>query len=271
MDKVSELSKRQRNEEKIMIANVLDKFRYSNEYNRFQYISFFDLSQQMKIELTLKLRNITNFELQGGYKGAERKMLMIYPEKHLERVQNLEEYKKKLQDDVIGIVRIYLPKEVHGTYEHRTYLGALMKMGIERRKIGDIIVREDGADIIICRDIEAYLKRALKDLTRFQKAKVDYLNIDELKYVKPQKEKLKINVTSMRLDCIVAELARCSRNDANKLLEQERVFVNFKEEIVPSKQIEENSYITIRGKGRFKILEICGTTKSGRLNVIVER
>lgn len=271
MDKVNELSKRQRYEEKIMIANVLDKFRYSSEYNRFQYMSFFDLSQQMKIELTLKLRNITNYELQGGYEGAERKMLMIYPQKHLDSVQNIEEYKKKQQDDVIGIVRIILPKEVHSVYEHRTYLGALMKMGIERRKIGDIIVREDGADIIICKDIEAYLKRSLKDLTRFQKAKIEFLNIDKLKYVKPVKEKIKINVTSMRLDCIVAELARCSRNEANKLLEQERVFVNFKEEIVPSKKVEENSYITVRGKGRFKILGICGTTRSGRLTVEVEK
>ena len=271
MDKVNELSKRQRYEEKIMIANVLDKIRYSSEYNRFQNMSFFDLAQQMKIESTLKLRNITNYELQGGYEDAERKMLMIYPQKHLESIQNIEDYKKKQQDDVIGIVRINLPKEVHSVYEHRTYLGALMKMGIERRKIGDIIVREDGADIIICKDIEAYLKKSLKDLTRFQRAKVEFLNIDELKYVKTVKEKIKINVNSMRLDSIVAELARCSRNEANKLLEQERVFVNFKEEIIPSKKIEENSYITIRGKGRFKVLEICGTTKSGRLIVEVEK
>ena len=75
----------------------------------------------------------------------------------------------------------------------------------------------------------------------------------------------------MRLDCIVAELARCSRNEANKLIEEERVFVNFEEEIVSSKKIEENSYITIRGKGRFKILEISGETKSGRLNLLIEK
>ena len=271
MDKVSELSKRQRNIEKIMIANALDKVRYSDEYNRFQYMSFFDLSQQMKIELTFKLRRIENYEFQGGYDEAERKMLMIYPKKHLENVQDIEKYKNTLKDDVIGILRIELPKELYGTYEHRTYLGALMKMGVERKKIGDILVRDDGADILICRDIEAYLKRSLKDLTRFQKSKIDILTIDELKYVKPKKETIKINVSSMRLDCIVAELARCSRNEANSLIEQERVFVNFKEEIVPSKKIEENTYITIRGKGRFKILEINGTTKSGRLTLIVEK
>ena len=75
----------------------------------------------------------------------------------------------------------------------------------------------------------------------------------------------------MRLDCIVGELARCSRNDANKLLEAERVFVNFKEEIRPSKNVSEGDFITIRGKGRFKINKVVGTTKKGRISLEVEK
>ena len=55
------------------------------------------------------------------------------------------------------------------------------------------------------------------------------------------------------------------------LINQERVFVDFKEELVGSKQIKEGSYITIRGKGgRFKINKILGTSKSGRINIEVE-
>ena len=75
----------------------------------------------------------------------------------------------------------------------------------------------------------------------------------------------------MRLDCIVGELAKCSRSDAVNLINEERVFVNFKQEIVASKKIEENTYITIRGKGRFKINKIIATTRSGRLSVEVEK
>lgn len=75
----------------------------------------------------------------------------------------------------------------------------------------------------------------------------------------------------MRLDCIVGELAKCSRTEANKYLEAEKVFVNFKEEIRASKNILEGDYITIRGKGRFKITKILGTTKSGRLSVEIEK
>lgn len=271
MNKINELSKRQKNEEKILVANALDKVRFSNERNTFQYRSFLDLSEQMLIKKAFEMRKIENYELFGGYKNAERKMLLIYPKEHIENIKNLEEYKKIMRNEVIGILRITLPKELHGTYDHRTYLGALMKLRLERKKIGDIIVRFDGADIIICRDVEAFLNNNVKDLTRFQKSKIEFVTIDELNYVEAKKEIIKINVTSMRLDCLIAELARCSRSEANKLIEQERIFVDFKEELVPSRKIEENTYITIRGKGRFKILGVKGTTKSGRLAVEVEK
>ena len=39
----------------------------------------------------------------------------------------------------------------------------------------------------------------------------------------------------------------------------------------PSKLLEEGDYITVRGKGRFKINKILGNTRSGRLAVEVEK
>ena len=146
-----------------------------------------------------------------------------------------------------------------------------MKLGIRREKIGDIIVRKDGADIIVKSDLAEYLKNNLQGLTRFQKSNIEIKNIEELIYIKPEKQVIKINVPSMRLDCIVGELARCSRNDANKYLEEERVFVNFKEEIRSSKNVNEGDFITIRGKGRFKISKILGTTKKGRISLEIEK
>ena len=124
------------------------------------------------------------------------------------------------------IIRIVLPKEEWGKYEHKSYLGALMKLGLKREKVGDIIVRSDGADIIISKDIEEFLLQSLNGLIRFQKAEITSEDISDLKYVLPEKKIFKINVPSMRLDAIVGELARCSRNDASRLLEEERVFID---------------------------------------------
>lgn len=264
MDKVNELSKEQKSEEKILIAKAMDKYKFVEARNRFQNTDFLNLAEQMTLDKIIEMRRINNYIYWGGYEDAERKMLVFLPD-------DFEVDLKNVYDQCMCILRIDLPKEQYGKYEHKTYLGALMKLGLKREKIGDIIVRHDGADIIITREIEKFLKMNISDLTRFHKANIEIVPIDELKYVEPKKEIVKINVSSMRLDCLVAELARCSRNKAMEYIEQERVFVNFKEEIVGARQVQEDSYITIRGKGRFKILKIVGNTRKGRISVEIEK
>lgn len=264
MDKVNELSKEQKSEEKILIAKAMDKYKFVEARNRFQNTDFLNLAEQMTLDKIIEMRRIDNYIYWGGYEDAERKMLVFLPD-------DFEVDLKNVYDQCMCILRIDLPKEQYGEYEHKTYLGALMKLGLKREKIGDIIVRHDGADIIITREIEKFLKMNISDLTRFHKANIEIVPIDELKYVEPKKEIVKINVSSMRLDCLVAELARCSRNKAMEYIEQERVFVNFKEEIVGARQVQEGSYITIRGKGRFNILKIVGNTRKGRISVEIEK
>ena len=40
---------------------------------------------------------------------------------------------------------------------HRDYLGSMLGLGIDRRVTGDILVRDDGADIIIVPEIADFL------------------------------------------------------------------------------------------------------------------
>ena len=40
---------------------------------------------------------------------------------------------------------------------HRDYLGSLLGLGIKREKTGDIIVRDDGADIVICEELAEFV------------------------------------------------------------------------------------------------------------------
>lgn len=51
-----------------------------------------------------------------------------------------------------------------GEYNHRDYLGGIIKLGLKREKIGDILVRKNGADIIIIKDVEEYLLTNLGEL-----------------------------------------------------------------------------------------------------------
>lgn len=264
MNKEIELSKQQKDEDKFLIAKILDKIKFSNNRNRFECSEFLDLRQQSLVKEALEIRKLNNYNFCGGYDDAERKILITFPYDINFDINNVI-------NQFLCVIEINLPNELKMQYEHRNYLGALMKLGIKREKIGDILVRNDGADIIVKKDISDYIISNISLLTRFQKSKIKIKEIQDLIYVKKEKELVKINVPSMRLDCIVGELAKCSRADAIKLLNEERVFVNFKEELRPSKLVTEGDYITIRGKGRFKINKLLGNTKSGRINLEIEK
>lgn len=269
MDKVKELTKSQKDEDKLLLANVLDKIKLMQARNRFENTDFLDLAQKAKVKEILEKRNVQFYNFFGGYEDAERSMLILLPEAFADF--NEEELQNKIYSQIMSIIRITLPKEIWGSYIHKNYLGALMKLGLKREKIGDILVREDGADIVISKEIEKFLLTNLNMLTRFQKSKIEVVELQEIKIIKKEKELIKINIPSMRLDCIVGELARCSRNEANNIIASERVFINFKEEIRNSKEIKQEDIITIRGKGRFKVTRILGYTKSGRINIEIQK
>ena len=61
---------------------------------------------------------------------------------------------------------------MNGKYAHRNYLGGIVKLGLKREKVGDILVFNNGADIITFVDFANTLKTELGSLTRFQNSKI---------------------------------------------------------------------------------------------------
>lgn len=252
-------------DDKILLSQILDKIEMVEKKNKIKYTDFLDLSQ---IELVQKFINrikIENYMSYGGFEQAERKMFVIYPEKFNSTVV------EKNLSNIVQIIRIELPDDLKGKYTHRDYLGAVIKLGIERKKVGDIIVDSNGADIIIDKDVSKFLVENLGSLTRFSKSTITVQNIEDLRPVEIKKEEIEIIVSSLRLDNVISELARCSRNKALDIINTERVFVNFECETKKTKQIKPGDMVTIRGKGRFFIKEIVGQTRSGRTVIKIEK
>ena len=178
---------------------------------------------------------------------------------------------KKNYSKIIKIIRIVLDEEEKGKYSHRNYLGGIVKLGLKREKVGDILVSDDGADIIVKEEFSEILKEQLATLTRFKNSQINIEEIDKIKKKEIKVEKIKIIVPSLRLDNIVSDLAKTSRNKAATIINQERVFVNGQNETKLSKQIKMGDIITIRGKGRFIVKDADGTTRSGRTVLIIEK
>ena len=265
MNKQELLADYKNQEEKLLLAKVLDKLEFTKNRNKIENTDFLNLYEQDLVDKFLKKIKFNNYYFFGGAEVAERKILILYQEKIT------EEMARKNHNKMISVIKIKLPIELSGEYEHRIYLGAIMKLGIEREKVGDISVKQMGADIIVKNEVLEFLIQNLSSLTRFSSAEIEAQNIENLEKIETQKIEITEIVASLRLDNIVSNLARTSRGKAVEILEQERVFLNFRVETKPSKQVKVGDIITIRGKGRFEFKEITGNTRKGRFVIKMDK
>lgn len=265
MNKQDLLRDYKKQEDKMCLAQVLDKIEISKAKGRIDSTDFLDMYQVSLVESFLKKNKIEQYKLFGGYEDSERKILITYPESYT------EEMLQKNYNKFLKVVRIELPEEEHGKYAHRNYLGGIVKLGLKREKVGDILVANEGADIVVVSDFAEVLEKELPSLTRFENSKISITEISNLKKKEIKIENIEIIVPSLRLDNIVSDLARTSRSKASQIIAQERVFINGKNETKVSKQVKLGDIITIRGKGRFIIKDFKGTTRSGRTVVLIEK
>lgn len=266
MNKSTILDRYSNEEDRLLAAKILDKIKLAKTRNQIVNTDFLDMYQKKISQEILNIEKEKNYTYYYACEETEKAMLIIYPEKYDEIFENGRfDY-----SSIVKLIRVTLPNELKGTYAHKDYLSGIMKLGIKREKIGDILVFEDGADIVVSEEICKYILNNLGQLTRFGKAKIEELKISEIRKPEIKKEEVRITVPSLRLDCIVSELAHCSRTVASEIISSQRVFVNYENETRNSKVIEESDVLVIRGKGKFAIKKIEGETRKGKIVVIVE-
>ena len=265
MEKQKILNDYKKQEDKILIAQILDKIEFSKQKEKLEYTDFLDMYQISLVKCFMKKINFDNFLLFGGFENAERNVLIIYPEKY--NISMIEKNYSK----IIKPIRITLGDEEKGKYSHRNYLGGIVKLGIKREKVGDILVSDDGADILAKEETAETLRQELGTLTRFENSKIELIKLEDLRKQEIKVEEVSIIIPSLRLDNFVSDLAKTSRSKATQIIDSERVFINGKNETKASKQVKLGDVITIRGKGRFVVKEFGGNTRSGRTIVKIEK
>lgn len=142
---------------------------------------------------------------------------------------------------------------------------------MERERFGDIICFEDEAYVILLNENVEYVKENLSLLNKFKKAKIEIINIDEIKVKAKEFEEFKIVVSSNRLDNFVAEILKVSRSKAEEYISSEKVFVNELAELKVSKKIKLKDKITIRGKGKVIVDEFIGNNKKGKEIYLIKK
>ena len=195
----------------------------------------------------------------GGYPQAERQRLAVTR-------SELPLDPSQVDVAVLEIAGNFL----FDTATHRDFLGAVLGTGINRSKVGDILVRgERGAQAIVVPEMVTFLETHLTQV-RSVPVTVRAIEISELKVPTPRTKSMTTVEASMRLDSIASAGFGMSRSKMADLIASGSVRVNWKEVTQPSHQVSAGDLIAIRGKGRLSVGEVA-ITKKGRYRMDLTR
>ncbi|MBJ6363172.1 RNA-binding protein [Paenibacillus sp. GCM10012307] len=206
---------------------------------------------------TLVNRNVdVAVRFDGGSPEAERKRAIVAPDY------------RPLEHEPAGIVVLSVSSEDKSLSEldHGDYMGAILGLGIKRDRIGDIHVREDGCHYLVAEEIADFICLHLRQVHRVH-VLTDILPIEQLRTANQQLEEMSFTVASLRLDGICSDVYRISRAKIVDPIKAGRCRVNWKQTEDPSKLLKAGDVVSIQGMGRFKLLDVEGMTKKGRIRV----
>ena len=221
------------------------------------FSDFLNLNELNILHSTPKNMFLARYETFGGYDYAERQMVAFLPDALC--------YEYNYPMVMLKITPLH-PKFAE-ELTHRDYLGAILNLGIERCKIGDILVTDNGAFLVASENIADYIQESLYRIrhTSVNVHKEDFESFD----YQPKLEEIKGTVPSVRLDTILSVAFPLSRSKLVGLIEGAKVFVNGKLITTNSYHLKEGDIISIRGMGRISYGGIQSETRKGRYFVTV--
>jgi len=244
-------------DDELLIASIEDKIFQCDNQNILTHTGFLDGRQ-----CALVIQNFKNvkYVLWGGFEDAQRRIMAILPD----YIDALDE-----ENDPLSLVRVTAPKAAK-PLDHRDYLGSILGLQITRDVIGDIIVSQHGADIVVLKSIAEFLVNEYKQVgnTSVSCEIVPMSSIDTgIQTIKEKKD----TVASLRLDNVLASVYNFSRTKSQEAIKSGLVYLNNVQCIKPDANVSEGDKIVLRGRGKAVLKEVGGTTKKGRLYITIEQ
>ena len=235
----------------------LSRIAYTREIVTFS--EFLNLNELNILHTTPKDMLLSQYKTYGGYGLSERQMAAFLPD------ALYYDYQYPIQIIEISPVNRKFAEEL----SHRDYLGAVMNLGIERCKLGDILI-EDGKAILFAKEeLAGYIMEHLTRI-RHTTVKTSILSAFEDSY-EPRYEELKGTVASVRLDTVLSLAYPLSRSKITGLIEGARVFVNGKLVTSNGYRLKEGDILSVRKMGRIGYNGILYETKKGRYMVSIRK
>ena len=245
-------------EELLLQKRLVELSRNAYQRGIVTFSDFLNLNELNILHTIPKDELHTKYVTFGGYDYSERQMVAFLPDALC--------YDYEYPISVIKVSP--LQKKFSDKLSHRDYLGAILNLGIERCKIGDILVEENHAILFVHKTLEKFL---LDELRRIKHTSV-MTAVEDMQdfHYEPTTKEIKGTVSSLRLDSLLALAFASSRSKLVAFIEGGKVFVNGKLITSNGYQIKENDIVSVRGLGRFRYIETMSQTKKGRYYITLE-
>ena len=250
-------------EEQLLEKRLLELSRLAYHREIITYSDFLNMNELNILHSLPKDSLYTRYVTFGGYDFAERQMAAFLPDALSLRGET--DISAVFEKEICVLRITPLHEKYAEALTHRDYLGALLNLGIERSKTGDILPVEKDAIIFVKPKLSGFLK---EELTRVRHTAVMLHEepLIEFSY-EPHYEEIKGTVASVRLDSLLALAFSSSRSSLSGLIEGGKVFVNGKLITSNGYQIKKNDVISVRGMGKFRFCEELSRSKKQRIFV----
>lgn len=220
-----------------------------NIYTYSDFLNLYELSILNQIKETLPP---VTLKTTGGNPYAERKIAVFSPK---------EIYYEEEPPIVVLSIAPINSKFVE-QLSHRDFLGAVLNLGINRNKIGDIFVKEQQAYVYCKEDISAYIMENLFKIRHTQVTihKTECRSVNVI----PNLKEITGTISNIRLDSLIATAFKTTRSSIISCIEERKVFINGKVTTSNGAAVKEGDIVSVRGKGRFVFQGVLKETKKGR-------
>lgn len=240
-------------------ARIRDLYRKCSREFSPVYSFFLDEAQSAAAEIICRRQGESLLHgFWGGFEEAQRRMLCVYPD-----------YTESYALDECPMKCLTFSYRKEDKLTHRDFLGSFMALQLKREVIGDILVSEGRTQAFVT---DTAAKLILSTISKIGRVGIKVTDSEPFSTeIKQEFDTIGGTVASLRLDCVVSFAAKISRENAARLIRSEKVSVNHLPVTSLSHELSEGDIISARGCGKFIFAAVDGTTKKGRIHVILRK
>ena len=246
-------------DERMKIANIIDKCNKCEVMSKVTATVFLDLAEKAKVVAILNNQKI--------------KYELYYPNEYCEKciIFFLPDYMEKLEySNYISCIKI-VAKDM-SKLKHKDFMGSIYALGIKNEFIGDIFVTQKASYVYVLKEVENYI---LENLFKVGNQEVECESIDissqEAKDLKVEYISKTYIIPSRRIDVLLSEVYNLSRKEAKDKIVAGDLYINSAGCINPAVQFFEGDIVSFRKCGKLKVGQEIRTTKSGNICIDIHR